>query len=109
MDMKISQVDMLKEGLENGICRVTFTKKDGTERVMWCTQRPDLIPEEFAPKDSGRKTNDDNVTVFDLEKGAWRSFIRDNVKDWNTETVAFRTRYGLAVGEPGEATILSGV
>lgn len=58
---------------------VTFTKKDGTQRVMRCTRSPSQIPEDQHPKDS---INDSGTSmrVFDLDKNEWRSFIVENVK-----------------------------
>ena len=35
--MKFFKYDELKKKLREGIVEVTFTKKDGTERVMMCT------------------------------------------------------------------------
>ena len=39
----------LKDMLKFGPMSVTFTKKDGTERVMECTLRPDLLPPASPP------------------------------------------------------------
>lgn len=58
---------------------ITFTKKDGTERVMRCTRSLSQIPEDQHPKN---ETNDSktSIRVFDLDKNEWRSFIAENVK-----------------------------
>lgn len=58
---------------------VTFTKKDGTERVMRCTRSPAQIPEDQHPK-SGTNDSETSLRVFDLDKNEWRSFIVENVK-----------------------------
>lgn len=58
---------------------VTFTKKDGTERIMKCTRSPDLIPEDQHPK-NGTGDSDSTLRVFDLDKNEWRSFIVENIK-----------------------------
>lgn len=48
---------------------VEFTKKDGTRRAMLCTLKEDTIP-----KIVGQSVPKDNlITVFDLEKDAWRN------------------------------------
>ena len=39
------------EDLHKGVCKVTFTKKDGTERVMKCT-----LVEDYLPKIEQRKS-----------------------------------------------------
>jgi hypothetical protein len=58
---------------------VTFTKKDGTERVMRCTRSPAQIPEDQHPK-NGTNDSETSLRVFDLDKNEWRSFIVENVK-----------------------------
>ncbi len=70
--------------LKMGPVTVTFTKKDGTERVMNCTLQSDLLPEEplkeSAEPKKERKENADTLRVFDLEKKEWRSFIIKSIK-----------------------------
>ena len=62
---------------------VTFTKQDGTERVMTCTLKPELLPEvEVKPLAEGkqpRKESTTSIRVFDLEKKEWRSFTIKNI------------------------------
>ena len=57
----------LKDMLKMGPVTVTFTKKDGSERIMECTLQPELLPkvelkegEEKAP----RKKSADVVAVY---------------------------------------------
>jgi hypothetical protein len=74
----------LKGHLALGPVTVTFTKKDGTERVMECTTSTELVPEEplvenSAPKRE-KKANDDVCNVYALDVKAWRSFRWDGVK-----------------------------
>lgn len=59
---------------------VTFTKKDGTERVMKCTKSIAKIPIEMQPSGEREYKEDENVRVFDLEKNEWRSFNYSSVK-----------------------------
>lgn len=60
---------------------ITFTKKDGTERVMKCTLRPDLLPvQEVTENKEPRKQNDATMSVFDVENNGWRSFTIRSVK-----------------------------
>jgi hypothetical protein len=77
----------LLDMLHAGYTTVTFTKADGSERVMVCTLRSDLLPDEppaAAPKDPAdakiRKENLDVMRVFDTEKNGWRSFRIDSIK-----------------------------
>ena len=75
------------EQLHNGICKVVFTKVNGEERVMSCTLNEEILPEivkeieEKAP----RKKSEDSLAVWDTDKGAWRSFRWDSLKDFETE------------------------
>jgi hypothetical protein len=82
--------DDLINDLRDGVCRVTFTKKDGTERKMKCTLNEKFMPKiEFA-KDTKevKEPNKEVVKCWDLEKEAWRSFRVDSVK------IAFLEQYG---------------
>jgi WYL_2, Sm-like SH3 beta-barrel fold len=62
---------------------VTFTKQDGTNRVMNCTLKPELLPVvEVKPLQEGkqpRKESTTSIRVYDLEKKEWRSFTTKNV------------------------------
>lgn len=81
----------LKSHLAFGPVTVTFTKKDGTERVMECTTSPKLVPivEEKVhvtntdnPIDfpKVKKINEDVMPVYDIESKAWKSFRWDSIK-----------------------------
>ena len=59
---------------------VTFTKKDGTERTMYCTRNAAAIPQDKQPKGSGKTKAEHIIVAFDLEKGEWRSFSEESVK-----------------------------
>jgi hypothetical protein len=67
----------LLANLEESIVEVTFTKKDGTDRVMNCTLIEDYLPETAGV---GRAASLDAVSVYDVDKEDWRSFRWDSVK-----------------------------
>jgi len=70
----------MKEELNKGICEVTFTKKNGEERVMPCTLVFDNIPEEYRPKGTGSMhRSQDTIAVWCMDKESWRSFRVDSV------------------------------
>ena len=78
----------VKETLRVGPAIVTFTKKDGSERVMKCTLDPSLLPEVIRVEkldeagvviEKTRKINDDVQNVYDLEHAAWKSFRWDSI------------------------------
>jgi hypothetical protein len=64
---------------------VTFTKKDGTERVMRCTLQPELLPKvELKEGAKPRKESSASIRVFDLDKNEWRSFTVKSIKNIQT-------------------------
>lgn len=75
----------LKGCLAFGPVKVTFTKKDGTDRVMECTLAPSLLPEvtivEDATPKREKKVNEDVCPVYDLEAKHWKSFRWDSIKN----------------------------
>ena len=62
----------------NPTTTVTFTKVDGTKRVMNCTLMEGYVP--VMESTSERKENKDVVVAYDLDKGAWRSFRVDSIQ-----------------------------
>jgi cell envelope opacity-associated protein A len=74
----------LKGVLQTNPVSVTFTKKDGTERVMNCTLEPSKLPvveqKPIAEGKEPRKESTTSLRVFDLDKGEWRSFTVKSVK-----------------------------
>jgi hypothetical protein len=73
----------LRSHLKFGPVTVTFTKKDGTERIMKCTTNPTYIMfKEPASVESKRekKINEDVMPVYDMEAGHWKSFRWDSIK-----------------------------
>ena len=63
--------------LNEYVIEVTFTKKDGTERVMNCTLLEDYLPETTG---AGRAAGSDALAVYDVDKDDWRSFRWDSIK-----------------------------
>ena len=63
--------------LEQSVVEITFTKKDGTERVMNCTLLEDYLPETTG---AGRSSGSDALAVFDVDADGWRSFRWDSIK-----------------------------
>lgn len=76
--MRIVMSDILDE-LRRGVCRVVFTKKDGTERTMNCTLMKDSIPEDKVPTGGIKQLSEDVFRVFDVDINEWRSFRKDSV------------------------------
>jgi len=73
------------DSLKHFECKVKFQKKDGSERTMLCTLRPDALPiqTDLEEQIQNRKINADVVSVWDLENNGWRSFRKDSVVDFS--------------------------
>jgi hypothetical protein len=76
---------VVREGIRNilrqSVVEVTFTKSDGTERVMKCTLDEQHLPVKESSEEPAkdRKVNPDVCSVWDVEKKAWRSFRWDSI------------------------------
>lgn len=75
--------DWIKGLLNEGIVEITFIKSDGTERVMKCTLKDEIISNHWIPKngESQRKYSEDVLPVFDVEAKGWRSFRFDSIRE----------------------------
>lgn len=65
--------------LKDNVVQVSFTKKDGTNRIMKCTLEPGILPEN-KPSEAERKVNDSVINAFNVDLMEWRSFRVDSVK-----------------------------
>ena len=79
---------MIIEQLLDGVLQVTFTKKNGEERIMDCTLNMDIIPEAAHPKskqgvsyvdDEGVQRTIQSIACYDVKAEGWRSFLVSNV------------------------------
>ncbi len=72
--------DRVREILRERELTITFTKKDGTERVMRCTLDPNKLPiQENTDIIKNRKINTETMSVFDIDAQGWRSFTKKSV------------------------------
>ena len=69
----------LKSMLAMGPVGVTFKKKDGTERAMNCTLQEGVVVPHEKTTDRVKETNEEVCAVWDIDKGAWRSFRYDSI------------------------------
>jgi hypothetical protein len=78
--MEQESIDIIKNHLADEVISVTFTKTDGTERVMKCTTNMEFIPKENHPSNTKNINYSDEVCrVYDVENEGWRSFRWDSV------------------------------
>ena len=75
----------LRTLLQEHDCEVTFTKVDGSVRIMPCTLRESVLPartSEQTSKSVEKREKAMNVlSVWCLDQMAWRSFRVDNVTE----------------------------
>lgn len=75
--------DALLKDLRQYVIEVTFNKVDGTQRIMRCTLRPDLLPptyqEDITEERQFHKENKDVISAWDVHKNNWRSFRINSV------------------------------
>jgi hypothetical protein len=81
--MKLTKEELL-EKLRNRVCEVTFTKVNGEVRTMPCTLRKDLVPvyERKTPVKEASEKESATLSVWCIDKQAWRSFRVDSVTDF---------------------------
>lgn len=75
----------LRSELSKRIVIVTFKKVDGDIRVMNCTTNLDLVPPSAWPQDKvkiSEQAKEKTIRVYDLKAKGWRSFIIENVIDF---------------------------
>jgi hypothetical protein len=76
----------LRGVLQTETVTVTFTKKDGTERVMNCTTNPAIVPKVEVKEDAKpRKQSETSIRVFDTDINEWRSFTVKSIKQLSVE------------------------
>ena len=99
MPLSESDLKLFKKWLTShlaiGEVTVTFTKRDGEERIMRCTTSPNLVPPapmtevhvtntdnpiDFPVVKREKKKNEDVCSVYALDVNDWRSFRWDSVK-----------------------------
>jgi hypothetical protein len=78
--------DELKKVLKKNVVTVNFKKKDESIRKMVCTLSEDYLPEVIPVENEKQRKAEspDTLSVWDLEKQAWRSFRVDSVIDFES-------------------------
>ena len=74
---KAMLIEQLKSKL-SGIAHIIFQKKDGSLREMYCTTNKSLIEKHVNGRGVSRECYA-TTAVFDVEKGAWRSFRWESI------------------------------
>jgi hypothetical protein len=82
-EMELAELRTWLTGLlKEEVVSITFTKKDGTERVMKATLHERLVANTNG---TGRKENAEVISVTDVEIDEWRSIRLDSIKEIHFE------------------------
>ena len=73
----------LKDLLKRKVLKVSFKKKDGSERIMKCTLLADMVPIYEKKTERTKPENENTLAVWDLEKDAFRSFKLESIIDYS--------------------------
>lgn len=74
--------EKLVEILKTELVRISFQKVDGTERVMECTLKPDVVVPHKATTSRKKLLNEDVIPVWVLDIKEFRSFRFDSLKSY---------------------------
>lgn len=86
--METLDKDTIRQTLHETICKVTFTKANGEERIMYCTLNEMMIPNGEETNTETKQTKKENPgvqPVYDVKAPGWRSFRWDSVKNFTSE------------------------
>ena len=76
--------NVLLKDLFSEVLEVTFTKVNGETRVMRCTLRQDLLPQntdiKHLDEEHKKEQNLAVIAAWDLQANGWRSFRVDSVQ-----------------------------
>lgn len=82
--------DKLKDLLKQNVVSISFTKTDGTDRKMLCTLKSELLPVvELKERTKTKAENENVLSVWDLEKDAFRSFRLNALKNYSVVEEAY--------------------
>ena len=79
-DDQLAFRDWLKSMLRMGGVTLTFTKADGSERVMNASLEEDKIPVYENKTGRTKVPNDEVISVVDIDIGEWRAVRYDSIK-----------------------------
>jgi len=82
---KTSFRDWMASVLKQERMNVNFIKADGTARYLHCTLRADLITDVVteAVSKPAKARSTEVLSVWDLDKAAWRSFKLDSIQSFS--------------------------
>ena len=76
-------INDFKNALRKGVVNFKYKKKNGEIRDAKGTLNVGIMGEENTPKGTGYDIVDTNIRYYDLNSEGWRSFIAENLIEWN--------------------------
>ena len=76
-------INDFKNALRKGVVNFKYKKKNGEIRDAKGTLNVEIMGEENTPKGTGCDIVDTNIRYYDLNSEGWRSFIAENLIEWN--------------------------
>ena len=76
-------INDFKNALHKGVVNFKYKKKNGEIRDAKGTLNVEIMGEENTPKGTGYDIVDTNIRYYDLNSEGWRSFIVENLIEWN--------------------------
>lgn len=76
-------INDFKNALRKGVVNFKYKKKSGEIRDAKGTLNVEIMGEENTPKGTGYDIVDTNIRYYDLNSEGWRSFIAENLIEWN--------------------------
>ena len=68
----------IKDTLASGLCKFTYTKKDGAVREAYGTRNQTVVSENNATPNGRGPEKEGTIPYYDVEVNAWRSFKTDS-------------------------------
>ena len=76
-------INDFKNALRKGVVNFKYKKKNGEIQDAKGTLNVKMMGEENTPKGTGYDIVDTNIRYYDLNSEGWRSFIAENLIEWN--------------------------
>ena len=76
-------INDFKNALHKGVVNFKYKKNNGEIRDAKGTLNVEIMGEENTPKGTGYDIVDTNIRYYDLNSEGWRSFIAENLIEWN--------------------------
>lgn len=81
--MQEINIEDFKNALRDRAVEFKYSKKNGDIRIAKGTLNSDIMGDDNIPKGTGYDIKDNNIRYYDLNSNGWRSFLSENLIEWN--------------------------